>query len=317
MRSFRPATEAARRPGFTLIELLVAMTILTMLIVMLLSITNSATRIWIWGEGENQYRMQSRALLDFIGHELQTATLAMNQGAQISANNPTLELLINPPSVKSACEFPNSIFWQAPIATDDHSLGNLAEVGYFVRWGPDHHANLCRYFVNPTTGATGKSNPNYLIYSQLSSSNPPWVGGGTANPPLVNMGSSTPGDLDTVAPANAANNYQGLFLQDVLGLWVQAYDIAGNPLSLPYDSSASATHPLPAYVVISIVNLDSVSAVRLAADASLVSTIQALSLAEDAPTFFAGLTATGAGIPRDIGSGAHISSIHVSLDGYR
>jgi len=303
----------AQGRGFTLVEMMVAVVILAILGLSLVVVTDNAARMWDRGESQNQNRVRTRALLDYMGRELRVATLAMNQGA---VTTPTLQFLIDPP-VGSACKYPDTIFWQAPIASDDHSLGNIAEIGYFVRWGADNHANLCRYFVNPTTVVTGTitSNPNYLIYSAASGA---WVFGGTANPPDSSTG--TAGSLDTVAPANALNNYQGLFLENVLGLWVQAYDIKGTLLTNPYDSSnpPSSLHALPAYLVLSVVMLSNGSANRLAINSSAIATIKGLyTSTTDAPSFLAAVRSPANNIPVTITSGASISSIQVSLDNYK
>ena len=297
---------ASTNRAFTLLELLVAISVLSILSLALLAISGGATNIWSQGISDNEARLRSRAVLDYIGCELRQASLAVNQASMASLGKPTLQFLINPSSVN--LKYPQNIFWQAPIATDDHSQGDMAEVGYFIRWGVNNHANLCRYFVNPTTTT------DYLIYSASSGT---WVTGGTS----ALSGSGTAGDLDKVAPADKAHQYQGLFLENVLGLWVQAYAVDGTALSLPYNSSSppNPAHPLPASVVISIVVLDDASANRLAQNLGAITTIKSLSQSSaDAPTFVTSLLAEPpATVPGGVTHGATIASIKVCLDNYR
>ena len=252
--------------------MLVASAILVMMGAVLVSVTDTAGKVYGLAQSQNDYRLRARAVLNYIGQDLKHASLAVNQAAAVTSSPqlPTLEFLIDP----AGYNYPNSIFWQAPIATDGGSLGNMAEVGYFVRW-TGGVANLCRYFVNPTTTTTSggtttiTANSDYLIYSSGSEQGQ-WLAGGSGD-----------GGLDEVAPADNAGNpphhYQGLFLENVLGLWVQAYGYKADgvtplPFTLPYDSSNSSgqppplpSHPLPAYVIISIAVLDAPSARRLQA----------------------------------------------------
>ena len=265
--------------GFTLVEMLVAIAIVAILGLILASIADTAGQIFLQQQGQNQYRMQARAVLNYIGRDLRNASLAANQAYCVSNGKPTLEFLINAPNV--TYNYPNNIFWQAPIATDGGSWGNMAEVGYFVRW-TGGEGDLCRYFVNPsTTNSQGAiiSNPDYLIYTIPSGQWIPTSGSGTT---------PNPGSADAVAPSdntgNPPHHYKGLFLQNVLGLWVQAYTAAGvlintsttptyNSSGSPYNASTTpVTHSLPAYVVVSIAVLDAPTTQRLKQMSGLAST---------------------------------------------
>ncbi len=290
---------------------MVAISVLGIMVLLLMTMADGAGRLWSQGERQNQYRMHSRAMLDYIGRDLRQATLAVNQAAMVSAAKNTLELVINPSMVPSDRNYqnPNNIFWQAPIATDDHSQGDMAEVGYFVRWstGVNPHADLCRFFSNPSDGS-GAPNPNYLIYD-----NPSWL---------------SKDILETVAPVQRATDdspgqYAGLFLENVLGLWVQAYDVNGNLLNSgtasSYDSSSPPVegHPLPAYIQISIITLENAAAVRLSDSPDAVSTIQSL-YSNNASDFLNKLLAEPNGnVSAAIKSGANMASLKVSLDNYR
>jgi len=233
----RPSPPSSVR-GFTLIEMLVTLAILSLISVVLAGMSAEVGRGYGISQNENDRRMAIRTVLDYMAKEMRIASIAMNQTTAISQGKGTLQMLIRP---TASINCPDSVFWQAPIATDSQNDGDMAEVGYFIRW-TNGQANLCRFFVNPT------DTTNYLVYSSPSN----WLS--TAL-------------LNSVAPSDRANNYRGLFLENVLGLWVQAApdpNISATAYTNPYDSSnpPTAGHPLPASVTISLVVLDAPSAIR-------------------------------------------------------
>jgi len=142
-----------------------------------------------------------------------------------------LEFVVNPQnlSLSPTYQSRDAIFWQTPLASDQ-SLGDVAEVGYFVQWiartqGAQQTPNLCRYFVNAgISGASGTTaNPSFLIYSNPGA----WLSGS--------------GAISTIAPANQVNGYQGLFAEDVLGLWVQCLNTNGSQITQDANGNSLAT----------------------------------------------------------------------------
>lgn len=221
---FRPIlfrTGPRSHHGFTLIEMLAAIAVLCLISVFMISLSDQAGRLWSRGEMRNQHRQRARAALDFIARDLRLAYLG------VSRDNTPFQFVINP-SIGPESKNHDSVFWQAPIATD--VAGGLAEIGYFVRW-EDNKATLCRYFVNP-------SDPAYLIYRQPGN----WL------------------DLSAVAPANKAGAYRGLFLENVLGMWVKATRTDGTPYA---GDSRLEGNQLPGRVDISLVLLSEVGASRM------------------------------------------------------
>lgn len=295
---------SGRGAGFTLVELMVSIAILIIMSLLLVSISNMAAKVYVLELGQNQYRLQARAVLNYMGRDLRRASLAANQASAIN-NVPaisTLEFLINPNGYNN----PDSIFWQAPIATDGGAQGDMAEVGYFVRWTAGE-GDLCRFFVNPS------DTTDYSIYTKTSGT---WI-------------SQT--ILDSVAPSDSGNHYKGLFLQNVVGLWVQAYNADGTPLLASphsaYNSSAhpysvtttSTNHSLPAYVIISIAVLDGPSA-RILQQANSGSNvapgvISSYSTAVNAESFVTAVEASAA--PVYLKRGISAATLKVSLDNYK
>lgn len=220
----------SRRSGraFTLVELLTACAVLSILTIVMVSIVGKGSELWSLAESQSQHRQRARAMLEFAASELRQAVIPIDGSAT------SLQLVVNPSTV-SQFSHHDSVFWQAPVATDSAN-GDLAEVGYFVRWNGTR-ASLCRFFVNPSDSA------NYLVHSSPTS----WV---------------TDSLLDAVAPADAASNYKGLFLENVLGLWVKLYKADGTAYD-PADSRASGK--LPAYAELTLSLVDSATAERVTA----------------------------------------------------
>ena len=230
-----PTMETRRSPaaGFTLVEVLVSTAVLMLLVVIMSQMTRSIASSWTAGSGNSERRQNVRALADFIGQELRSATIPVNA----SAAAPNLQFVLNPAAVTA--RYPSALFWQAPVATDS-SAGDLAEIGYFVRWvtsGSVPRAQLCRFFVN-------QGDPNYLI-----DTNAAWV---------------TDALLQAVAPADSASGYVGLFADNVIGFWARCLQSDGTEIAAAnalYDSRV--THTLPASVEISLVLIDGPSASRM------------------------------------------------------
>ncbi|MFA7343361.1 MAG: prepilin-type N-terminal cleavage/methylation domain-containing protein [Terrimicrobiaceae bacterium] len=255
------------RRAFTLLELLVAMAVLLLLVLALSGIFHHASNAWLKGSGDVESRRVTRSLGDFIGEEMRGALLPARTASRTGESN--LQFLINPPSGQVPEDYRNAdaVFWQAPLATET-SYGDLAEIGYFVKWDQSTPAKprpvLCRFFVNPSTQASGvvAPNPNYKIYDATDPD--AWL---------------SPNLLDAVAPATSAQGYNGLFAENVIGLWVRSYGLDGMELPRAFDSRTGYTykrqyqyldadkqlqtntvnerHYLPARVTVSIVQIDS------------------------------------------------------------
>ncbi|MEA3209583.1 MAG: hypothetical protein QOE70_2640 [Chthoniobacter sp.] len=217
---------------------MVATAVLSMLVVMLVGMLNRTGAAWTAGQAQIDRRQSARALADSITQELRTALLPLNP-----ADSGSLQLVVNPPALADTLRNPDSIFWQAPIATN-RSRGDVAEVGYFLEWdatgpnGPRPH--LCRFFVNPTDTA------NYLIYQTPAA----WLSDSI---------------IKTVAPATRPTAYRGLFAENVIGLWVRCYeqDKSGNlvPLPNPFDSRTKKN--LPRAIKIFLVLIDPQALVKV------------------------------------------------------
>jgi prepilin-type N-terminal cleavage/methylation domain-containing protein len=308
--------------AFTLVEVMVSASVISMLVLMFASLTSSASRAWISGSGNAERRRNDRALTDYIGQELKGAMLPV-QTVNTTTNAGNLQFLINPTSgqVPGAYANADSIFWQAPLATET-SYGDIAEVGYFVKWDNSDptklHPVLCRFFVNPsakdTSGNVGQ-NPEYLIYDPSPNR---WLSGSL---------------LDSVAPATKVSGYKGVFGENVVGLWVRSYGVDGQELPRNFDSRTGYTcqlgatdssgfrqswtekRYLPSRVQISIAQVDSHYASRLPAAANQLQQLTNSTSIRDATDFLQVFRTSAAASPalRPLLPGLRIYSTEVQL----
>lgn len=269
--------------GFTLMEMLVAITVLLLLVIAINSMLSGVMMTWQQEQARGERRATARRALDIISRDLSLAAQPLN-----ASDTTTLQFVIDPPSSDlSGYLAPHAMFWQAPVATDTSSStqkGNLAVIGYFVRWTTSPvRANLCRLLINP-------SSSDYRPYTGT------WT-------------SSTL--LDKYAPATSPD-YQGLIGENVLGFWAQALDTYGNPIvktasgttyaTDAYDSrqgyslvANGTTHTygpsaLPASVRVGIVVIDSGTAKRMTARPTTATATS--DFYGDIQSFLAGLPST-------------------------
>jgi uncharacterized protein (TIGR02599 family) len=210
-RFFAPRPTRRRANAFTLVELLVSIAILSILVLLLCGILNQISTSWTQIRAQIDRRQNGETILGLIYSDLRVALLPENR-----MDTNSLQFMVDPVGLLTTPGYlyPHAVFWQGPIATNTTN-GNIAEVGYFIRWDTtttpsNPRATLCRFFVNP-------SDANYLIYSNPAN----WL------TPATSSGSI----LDAVAPANLANNYQGWFADNVIVLWVRCLDANGMPIT--------------------------------------------------------------------------------------
>ena len=256
--------------GFSLVELLVAMSILLLLVTMIGTMLGGVMSYWQQDEARGERRDVAQRALALMARDLSAASLPLN-----NPDTSTLQFLIDPTAaVQVTNETSHSVFWQAPVTTDQAGTstykGNIAIVGYFVRT-VGNQSCLCRLLVNPSDTS------NFLIYNSPN---------GWLNSTIIN----------TLAPASGPV-YQGLVGQNVLGLWVQALDPNGHVITktaaagafnnAAYDSrqgysytgtdssgnSLTITRPgssLPAAVQLGLVVIDSRAAAQISSGTILL-----------------------------------------------
>ncbi len=293
-----------RRAAFTLVELLVSTAVIAVLLIMLAQVSGVVGDTWSQVQGRAERRQHGRALVDQIGRELRAATLPVDGLAGRDTAN--LQFVMNPPGLGASFKHPHALFWQAPVATDA-SRGDMAIVGYFVKWdtsGDATRARLCRLFLNP--GEAG-----HRIYERGGADR--WM---------------TDELLNTLAPADREHAYRGLFAENVIGLWTRCLDGQGNVIQNVagggYDSRLDYTAQswtnvtvmhrapvLPYSVEVSLVLLDSraAEAVKPALQPALAGLVSQSQHAEDCL-----LRLQSSTLPRAVISGATAHVLRVRLE---
>jgi hypothetical protein len=213
-------------------------------------------------------------------------------------NQSSLEFLINPSLGSTTYSNRDNIFFQAPVTTNTspNVAGEVAEVGYFVQW-QGTTAQLCRFLVNPidTTTTPPQANTNFLIYPIPPATSSVWL---------------TSSIIKSVAPGTSPN-YQGLLAENVIGLWINAFDKNGNVVCASgssYDSRSTAN--LPAVVEVSILVLTPVAATKVAS--GIVSAITLQSKVQS-PSY-TNAAQCMAGLPAVLLTGANCFTTRVQLD---
>jgi prepilin-type N-terminal cleavage/methylation domain-containing protein len=197
--------QRAHGRAFTLIELLIAMTVLSLLVVLLASVTGGVNRAWVSAEQQVETFQDGRAILELISRELAQTVIS-----------PRLQFVSNPNVVDATGHAINransdSIFWQASLTPA--TSGSLCEVGYYLT---DTY-ELKRFFVPPTDAM------NYQIFAaNPTDSSAPWVSNFVGNAALNT----------TVA-------------KGVLAFWIRCFDLNGDPIPwLANDPAHLAATPL-------------------------------------------------------------------------
>lgn len=242
-----------RRDGFSLVELLVATSVATMLMLVMAGVSAQVSKLLTVGVSQNQNRSNARVAMSFMAREMRQAAYSRYKGYPVGSSTPTksvLHFIINPPTatLSTAYKNPDAVFWQAPIATSI-AKGDMAEVGYFVyrqRINNIYHSDLCRFFANPNDLKPDDSGgaPLHVIYTSPDQ----WMATDFVKSFIPNRG----------------NDYRGLFLENVIGLWVQPYNLRGLPMSSAGQTFDSRTDDkLPPMVQVSMVVMSSNSIRRL------------------------------------------------------
>ncbi|XHR28356.1 MAG: type II secretion system protein J [Chthoniobacteraceae bacterium] len=253
--------------AFSLLEVLVATTILAVIVSLLGSIMSAVSASWTSATDRTETGLSARAIADYIQTDLASAQLPVN-----NADQSNLQFILNSANVPADYKNGDALFWQSPVANDT-TYGDVAEVGYFVKWITDSKSQpkpiLCRFFVEPAT--SGSASSAYQIYQSPAK----WL---------------TQEIIDTVAPGTSDQNYAGLFAENVIGIWFRCFDGQGNDYGRAFDSRTTPADStklrLPCSVQVSFVVVDSRNAARLnstlqAALATLASSVSEAAASKD------------------------------------
>lgn len=186
----RPDLTKEQPRAFTLVELLIAMTILSLLVVLIASLLSGVSRAWVSGEQQVQTFQDGRAIVELISRELSQAVMS-----------PSLQLIQNPllPTGVTQRANSDSLFWQAPLTSTPK--GNICEVGYYLT----DSFQLRRFFVPP-------DNANYSIFT---------------TPPTA---TAAPWITTTFSTSAQFNGVSFIVADGVIAFWIRCMDVNGNPV---------------------------------------------------------------------------------------
>lgn len=262
--------------GFTLVELLVAVVILSLIAVLLSGLVGQLVKMTQFSNAQSQRLEKAGTALDLIRRDLSGAILPLPNDAQDSLQFLSGSDVLN---ISDAVKNPHGFFWQAPVAADS-SGGDLAVVGYFIRWDTSQvgqpRARLCRLKIDSADFAA-----KGIDFSK------PW---------LTNQ------LLDDNAFGKFPE-YSGFVVDDVIALWVKSIAIGG---SASYEFDSRATSKLPSCLEIAMVVLDD----RAAAAMTNIPDYSAL----DPEQMNAEITEFIAALPPRVREGARIFRTIVKLD---
>ena len=201
--------DSLQQRGFTLIELLVAMSIFSLLLVVLLLMVGEVNRAWVAGERRVESFQNGRAVLELLARELSQASISDKlqfvQDPNLSANVPTLA--------------PNSssMFWQAPLTSTPK--GNLCVVGYFLTRVDPVGISPGQYQLRRLLVSPDNTNSYYKIFNAApNATNTPWLES------LAADAFKETGEAGVSAPSSSVVS------DGILGLWARCLDVNGNPI---------------------------------------------------------------------------------------
>jgi prepilin-type N-terminal cleavage/methylation domain-containing protein len=239
---FRPS----QRQAFTLLELLVSMTILSLLLVLLLSMVNGATKLWKTNENRVDAYREARAAVNVIARDLSSLQPSTNL---TFFNTQEDKSPVTPVSIKGMDG--RLIFLTAlPLVSqgDDKSgaanKSDLCTVGYFLA------------FDKTSIAASGTGGtPSYNLYRYFRGSNDTYK--------AIEKGDLLNGVEIETSPTSSTSE---LLAKNITGFEVAAYEIppasTGNSKPTPFQKSL--TTPLPDMLEITVKAISNEAAKRFA-----------------------------------------------------
>jgi prepilin-type N-terminal cleavage/methylation domain-containing protein len=153
-----------KSPAFSLLELLVAVSVLSILLVILLNIVQGATSLWRGSENKVEAYREARAALQVMASDLKSILPSTN--TDFFRTN-----LTNTPNI--------GFLAALPISSQDttSSKSDVCTVGYFLAYGDKslvagnngrQSYNLYRYFVESNQTFTNLSNPSTALTEKFN-----------------------------------------------------------------------------------------------------------------------------------------------------
>ena len=248
MTAQKSIAQSDRKKAFTLVELLVSMSILALLLVLLLSIVNGATKLWRDNENRVDAYREARAALNVIASDLSSIYISPNS---TDLATPNLKLFYTqkdntPVTPVSITGMDGRLFFLTATPTGaQEQLANksdLCTVGYFLGFDK--------------TSLTGKGVESYNLYRYFRSSNDTYTAmssGAIAGPPPQH-GDILSGVTVGTEPTSITCE---VLAKNITGFTVVPYTIPapaspGGVYGKPREFNKTADTPLPDMIEITI-----------------------------------------------------------------
>ncbi|MEM7011638.1 MAG: hypothetical protein AAF585_09160 [Verrucomicrobiota bacterium] len=228
----RSRHQRLRPLGFSTMEMMVTVSILTIMLLLLAEALDPAMRLWGEGEQRIEKYQSARAALELITREMTPAVVDTRMQFVVMPS----QLLEDEVGVKNLAKEAPAFFWMAPLG----ERNRLHCVGYYLARDDDRkryrlkrlfvppHPPHDPYEIHPSYPRMMNNAENRGEQNRTSPVNADWF--------LANW---EPKQFDDQDPQND-EVIVGTVADGVIAMWVQCYDLLGNPI--PWVSK-SKVHP--------------------------------------------------------------------------
>lgn len=228
----RTAHHLSRR-AFTLVEMLVAVSLVTYLMIILFSATDAASRAWRDGQARTDAYQNGRTTLEIMAREITPAVVDTRMQFVVAPG----KIIANAGAPLVDPKAP-ALLWMAPLGED----GGLRCVGYYLQRDEERKFFRLKRLLTGPEEADGTPSPYFPL--QLSTS------GATINPRSERY-RTDPTDArwftrhwnESAFNEEDVENNKAIVstvADGVIALWVQCYDLLGQPIPLV---SEAKQHP--------------------------------------------------------------------------
>lgn len=221
----RAGTPPSRRAAFTLVELLVSTAVIALILLLIVSMTDTVAKTWVGSEKRIESYQNARASLELMTREMSSAMIDVcRQFVVLPAET------LHDKGAEKVVPNSHAAIWFAPLGKD----GDLRKVGYYLE------RDLERNFYRLKRIYVGPENEDYF----------PPIGDLSSLDPLDVLASDSQADAvlgvfdeDAFNDADPGNDRSivGTVAEGVIAMWIQCIDVLGNPI--PWASAAKNSVP--------------------------------------------------------------------------
>lgn len=272
----KPVPARTGRHGFTLLELLVSITVLTLLLVILLSMVDTATKLWRTNENRVDAYREARAAINMIANDLASAYASSDPDLFFTQkdSNLTIAAAETEPGLDGSLFFLTALPSEAQGGNATSDKGELCGVGYFLA------------YANTSILPRSKADKSLNLYRYFQGSDATFdaLRGGTGLRKLVQ---------DTPPTTGATGNAEVL-AKNITGFEINAYSTSNSTATGLTPFTKSSTTPVPDVVEIRLKALNNDTARRLKGNESAWKTANNPATKQEERTFVVRVRIPGA-----------------------